>query len=193
MKLRSCWSFVLLSLLFFSGCSTLKVSSSTDFLNASTIEGNSLLGVRVEDKRAEEGIGTIGAGKVTVLRQDALNLVKNQAVVALQAAEINPVFSDNMDVAAIAKEAGSQKVLVVEIKDFSVSSMDLLLDKPEYDFYGLATVYSKSGALVLKKTLQGRYSSRSMRKKTIGEAVGYSFGEAMENFLMSEEVKAALK
>jgi hypothetical protein len=191
--------FAAIFLLGFTGCQTITMPSGPDVSRLELLADAPLLAVNISDSRSKEKIGSIGAAQLMVKKSDAITMthhylfdfLHHQGVNSVLVPEINFQQSENIRQTALRSRA--EGILRFEINAFRVSSVDLLLDEPQYEVDASIIVYSAEGKLLFHDYVHGFEKSRALTASGSGKVIGQILSNALWTLELNPKFKSTLK
>ena len=167
--------FCFLGVLLFSGCSTV-VKLPDDFSGANGVSGTaSQVAIQIRDSRGTEKIGVIGASPIKVKKSDMVQMAERSLTKMLSDEGISSVRVSGIDFndqSKVSNQARAHDGLILfDLNSVRVSSIDVILDPPDYVAEGLMIFYDKNGQRVFASNVSGQKDSQAMMAKSIGNAI----------------------
>lgn len=180
------------------GCQTVRIPSGPDVSKLGLIPNAPLVGLNVLDVRNSNKIGTIGASTILAKPSETVGMTQNYAVDFLHQQGINSVitpqvdFTDSNHIQEAINKLHADGMLRLEITGMRVSSIDLLLDNPQYEVDILVIVYSKEGKSIFHEYIHGLEKSRALFSGGQGEAIGRIVSQALWTLEQNPDFRKAL-
>jgi len=197
-NLKSMW-FLVLSCFLLAGCQTVSMPTGPALTGRPVLQNAPLIALSVADRRSEERIGAIGASQMFARNADTVQMSTNYLTSFLYDQGVNTVVLPQADLnknegirAAIARVNG-QGLARLEIIAIQVRSIDLLLDKPEYEVHAMLTVYALDGEKRFDTHLYGKEKSRALGARGQGKAIGRAFESAFWSLENHSGFQSALR
>lgn len=176
----------LLSLFFLAGCQTLPMPEGPSVAEKPFLPNAPIAGIHVNEKRTSENIGSIGLAFIKVKKDQSIAMAGNYLSDMLYEKGLNTVmmpsvnFGDKASLTQAASQMNAKLLVQLTVVEYSVTSIDLILDKPSYETTLIADVYDASGNLLLNQTLKGSIESRAVSATGSGKAVAEALEKALD-------------
>jgi len=191
-------SFLLLCFVI-TGCQTIKMPTGPDVSRLTLLPSAPLVEVRVTDARAKDKIGTIGATQIIAKRSETSEMARNLLVRFLYDQGVNSMDAPQIDFDSIQKISevlerfNAQGMMLFEITKIKVSSIDLILDNPQYEITASVIIYLRNGKMLFHEDIHAMEESRSLTASGEGRTISRILSRAIHTLGQNHEFRQALE
>ncbi len=185
--------------LLVSGCETIKMPIDPVGAQFQLLPDAPLVGVNVVDTRPKEKIGFIGGCQIKAKKSELAAAGQKYLSKTLFQSGINPVqisgenFTNERSIEEIMRQLNAAGLIRIEITEARVSSIDLILDPPQYELTGRIVVYGQGGKVAMQDYIFGRETSQSLTAGGKGKALMRTLDNAIFSLQGNKRFQDALQ
>lgn len=198
MKKTTRFAAVLLLTLMAAGCQTIQVPTPDQDL-VPLQDAPSLL-IHARDQRTSDKIGSIGGTFMKLPADQSARLAESNLKKFLYDQKVNGVktagtvdFKDKAVLVAAINNAQAQGAVLLDVLGVHVSSVDIILDEPDYQAQLLAVFYDAAGDVVFNMPIDASTQGRSWTVKGEGETISTLYQQGLLQALMHPKFSDYLK